>query len=311
MRAISSIVLIILLLFAFAGCKSVPVDNMELPSKLLLGEYPDPDKWISVGARQKAGYDGEPLHSLNANMEGKKYTFGLEITPEIKKGTIAFSVITASLGYEHFKASFTLQGTTETRCLKDQSIEFYYAPVYKFYEIEYDGIKYICKEPTNAFMWGRKLYDKDGIEFYDSMKSASTREGSGPATIENGAQVPERTTTEEMREWYEDIDKYTRIINSGKLTGDYLADAYNKRGFAYTKVGDFAEALNDAEKAISKSKLEYADAYNTKGIALLYGQNNREEAIVWFNRAIEYAPSKGAKKTYQENLELALRWDRQ
>lgn len=58
----------------------------------------------------------------------------------------------------------------------------------------------------------------------------------------------------------------TRIINSGRESGERVAYAHNGRGVAYVSKGDYVRALGDFDKAI-QLKPDFADAYATRGVA--------------------------------------------
>lgn len=66
------------------------------------------------------------------------------------------------------------------------------------------------------------------------------------------------------------------------------ADAYNSRGYAYGRVGKYAEALNDYSKAIDINP-DFVDAYNGRGnIYCKTGEYNR--AIEDYTTAIRIRP---------------------
>ncbi len=66
------------------------------------------------------------------------------------------------------------------------------------------------------------------------------------------------------------------------------ADAYNQRGIAFRRNGDFARAIADQSKAI-EIKPTFAPAYNSRGFAYQQ-QKDYDRALVDYNKAIELDP---------------------
>jgi tetratricopeptide (TPR) repeat protein len=66
------------------------------------------------------------------------------------------------------------------------------------------------------------------------------------------------------------------------------AGAYNNRGAAYGRKGDYARAIADFNQAL-QLKPDYAEAYNNRGIAYA-GKGDYDRAIADFNQAIQLKP---------------------
>jgi tetratricopeptide (TPR) repeat protein len=67
-----------------------------------------------------------------------------------------------------------------------------------------------------------------------------------------------------------------------------FADAYDKRGIAYTKMIKYQKALKDFNKAI-EIKNDFSEAYNHRGI-VYYCLQEFEKSIQDYNKAIELKP---------------------
>ena len=90
---------------------------------------------------------------------------------------------------------------------------------------------------------------------------------------------------------------YGKLGNYARAISDYeraieinprYAEGLNNRGFAYGGLGNQRQAISDFDRAIEINP-EYADAYNNRGAA--YGElGNRRQAISDFDRAIEINP---------------------
>jgi tetratricopeptide (TPR) repeat protein len=71
-------------------------------------------------------------------------------------------------------------------------------------------------------------------------------------------------------------------------TGSMDAEAYNNRGIAYGKKGQFDQAISDLTKAL-KINPRYARAYYNRGIA--YGKKDQyDQAISDYTKALEINP---------------------
>ena len=57
-----------------------------------------------------------------------------------------------------------------------------------------------------------------------------------------------------------------RIMTGPSKSIPKYADAYNNRGVAYAKLGDYRQAISDYDRAIEINP-EYAEAYYNRGIA--------------------------------------------
>ena len=146
-----------------------------------------------------------------------------------------------------------------------------------------------------GFIENRGLHKNADTEFYKGL----TFQG----------RVDSAKTKEEKQKWYDAaITHYTEAIN---LNPEY-ADAYNNRGIAYGRTGDFAAAIEDFNKAIDLAP-ENASCYNNRGLAYA-GQNDFAAAIEDFNKAIDLAPknascynSRGLAYAGQNDFAAAIR----
>ena len=75
-------------------------------------------------------------------------------------------------------------------------------------------------------------------------------------------------------------------LESQLVPSDYLVGAYNNRGLAYARKGDFDEAIEDYNQAIELNP-KSAVAYQNRG-NIYFDQKDFDEAIEDYNQAIEY-----------------------
>jgi tetratricopeptide (TPR) repeat protein len=80
-------------------------------------------------------------------------------------------------------------------------------------------------------------------------------------------------------EYREAIELYTRSIEAFPT-----AEAYTFRGWTYSFLGDYDQAIAECRQAI-KVDPEFGNPYNDMG-AYLIEQGNWDEAIPWFEKAI-------------------------
>jgi len=108
---------------------------------------------------------------------------------------------------------------------------------------------------------------------------------------------------------YTDPTKAIEYLNNGiKLQPDSV-DAYNNRGLAYGKLGQYQRAIEDFNKAI-RLKPDYPDAYCNRGFSYVKLKQN-QRAIKDFNKAIHLKPdyanaysNRGTVYLMQDNKEL-------
>lgn len=91
---------------------------------------------------------------------------------------------------------------------------------------------------------------------------------------------------------YDALKDYPRAIEdctkAVQFDSPRLVDAYNNRGEAYRKSGNFTQAIADYNKALELNP-NYVTAYNNRGIA--YRRlNNYAQAFADYNKAIELKP---------------------
>jgi tetratricopeptide (TPR) repeat protein len=86
----------------------------------------------------------------------------------------------------------------------------------------------------------------------------------------------------------EAIVSYTRCINNGALEKRNLIVAYNDRGNAYGKIGDYHEALKDFNKVIELNDRD-ADAYYNRGLTHKK-LSQLDNALIDYSTAIELKP---------------------
>jgi Lipoprotein NlpI, contains TPR repeats len=84
----------------------------------------------------------------------------------------------------------------------------------------------------------------------------------------------------------------TALINSGDLTTNALAIAYNNRGDAYTEKENYDLALLDFEQSI-KHNPTYAKPFNNRGVANLK-KGEYDRALENLNQAIKLDPNYAA-----------------
>lgn len=87
------------------------------------------------------------------------------------------------------------------------------------------------------------------------------------------------------------IEKLTKSIDSGRLTGDDLANALCQRAETQSEFGQVAEALKDAQQAV-KSNPNLARAYACRG-NVYFGMSEHAKAIVDFSKAISLGDTGG------------------
>jgi lipoprotein NlpI len=80
----------------------------------------------------------------------------------------------------------------------------------------------------------------------------------------------------------------TSVIQSGKLSGQQLASAFNNRGIAYNRKGDYEHAIADYNEAISLDP-NHVSAYNNRGAAYVH-RGDYDRAIVDYSEAIRLDP---------------------
>ncbi|KIX16064.1 tetratricopeptide repeat protein [Dethiosulfatarculus sandiegensis] len=90
----------------------------------------------------------------------------------------------------------------------------------------------------------------------------------------------------------EAIKRFTRAINSGRLSPDNLAIAYNNRANAYLDKGNVGKAAGDYNRAISASP-NFTQALYNRGI-LNYQLKRYKDSLKDFNKAIELDPDYAA-----------------
>jgi lipoprotein NlpI len=80
----------------------------------------------------------------------------------------------------------------------------------------------------------------------------------------------------------------TRLIESGRLEGENLADTYFHRAFAYQRNNDFDRAIADYSTSIALRPA--SPTHNLRGMIYL-GKSENDRAIADFDRAIELDPN--------------------
>ena len=118
------------------------------------------------------------------------------------------------------------------------------------------------------------------------------------------------------------IDGCTAVIQSGKETREKLATAFDNRGVAYRRKGEYDRALQDYEQAIRLNPSN-ANAYNNRGIIYqIKGEYARaiadyDEAIwlkhgdfpaAYYNRALAYA-DKGEYELSLRDFDVVMRFN--
>src|SRR5262249_25513710 len=79
-----------------------------------------------------------------------------------------------------------------------------------------------------------------------------------------------------------------RIIDSGLLKGNLLAQAYAARGTSVERAGDYDRAIADLDQAI-RLEPRYPEAFNNRGMALLL-KDRLDRALADFDQAIRLKP---------------------
>ncbi len=80
------------------------------------------------------------------------------------------------------------------------------------------------------------------------------------------------------------IDACTRLIESGRLSGNYREGAFNNRGNAYSDLGQYARAIQDYDEAIRLNPNDDKAFYNRGGA--YYGLRQYARAIQDYDEAI-------------------------
>ncbi len=81
----------------------------------------------------------------------------------------------------------------------------------------------------------------------------------------------------------------TRLVQSGRFGNNNLAIAFNNRGNAYRKIGQYDRAIRDYNEAI-RLKPNYAPTQFALGAMYAMGQGvskNYAEAVKWYRKAAE------------------------
>src|SRR6266705_1057764 len=84
------------------------------------------------------------------------------------------------------------------------------------------------------------------------------------------------------------IDSCTSVIQSGRLSKDRLAIAFQNRGAAYIAKGDANRAIPDYDKAIGLDP-NYANAFNGRGVAY-QAKGDNDRAMQDYGEAIRLDP---------------------
>jgi tetratricopeptide (TPR) repeat protein len=97
------------------------------------------------------------------------------------------------------------------------------------------------------------------------------------------ASEPDESEYSTISKYDQDIEKYTNIIKQNPND----ADAYFRRGMAYSSKGDYERAIQDLTKSIALEPV--SEAYNNRGY--IYAERgNYNQAISDFNKSIELDP---------------------
>ena len=109
----------------------------------------------------------------------------------------------------------------------------------------------------------------------------------------------------------ENPDEQIKLYSKAIELNPFDAEAYNNRGFAYYKKGDYDYAIQDFDKAIQLNPY-YAAAFNNRGNAYLY-KGCHDRAIQDYNKAIQLKPdyalpyyNKACSFSIQEKIEQAF-----
>ncbi|MBX3653366.1 MAG: DUF3857 domain-containing protein [Ramlibacter sp.] len=182
----------------------------------------------------------------------------------------------------------------ETRSVRDEAFEFTMSRSFRgnraatSYELVLPG-KPVEASRISAFMATlRKAYDLDKglyVVERDDVK-ASGFLGIGAKTLQDmmASRLMDR------------IDKVTKGINSGRLTGDDLAEAYCDRAEALSDLGKPAEGLKDADQAV-KTSPNFARAYSCRG-TINFAGGDFAKSVSDLSQAISLAPEE-ARTYYQ------------
>ncbi|MBX3586716.1 MAG: DUF3857 domain-containing protein [Ramlibacter sp.] len=180
----------------------------------------------------------------------------------------------------------------ETRSVRDDAFEFTMTRSFRgnraatSFELVLPG-RPVEASRTSAFMAAvRKVYDLDrGVYVVerDEVK-ASGFLGLGAKTLQ---QMMESQLTDR-------IEKVSKGIDSGRLSGEDLAEAYCNRAEALSDLGKPAEGLKDAEKAV-KTSPNFARAYACRG-TINFAGGDFVKSIGDLSQAISLAPEEA--RTY-------------
>ncbi len=110
-----------------------------------------------------------------------------------------------------------------------------------------------------------------------------------PAWADVGADFNAAKAAHNARNYDAAIGLYTKVIQSGKLSGKNLAITYNRRGLTHAAKKDFDRAIADFNKSV-EIQPNYAKAYNNLGLAYAY-KRQYGPAIANFTKAIKLNPN--------------------
>jgi lipoprotein NlpI/transglutaminase-like putative cysteine protease len=114
----------------------------------------------------------------------------------------------------------------------------------------------LSKAAIDFMTLSRQVEPQDIQKFAEDLRSLNTAIG-GTIVVPKGSikSVDPTSSTKDFAQLLRDrlqegIDKMTDTINSGKLSGKDLAEAYCQRSDAYTDLGKFDEAMRDSSQAL-------------------------------------------------------------
>ena len=228
---------------SIVGCGHSPTINSKTYLREAFGQ------WEPIGNQLYATVDNTLFYALSGGGTSKSVIFEASFSPTagfsgLDRLNISISALSLKLGFESSAVAFELTGTSRS-IEKNQSIQFYYAPVYEVYKItghidgkELDGL---YQHPKKGEAWAWVIYDAQGHKLIDTRESdppvpMTTSPSTVPTTASTAA--PSTVRSEIMEHETQDSPTLPRtayrvengadfVVHKGNITRDKQQDEYS------------------------------------------------------------------------------------